>query len=99
MVITNIDRIRTLKGQPNCHYFTVKSLIYHAECQANAHFGRTETLKINPKPPLHSFATVCKLFESANKGSKPYRLEMSKKVAIDYGLDKWRKQLDDDTIS
>ena len=24
---------------------------------------------------------------------------MSKKVAIDYGLDKWRKRLDDDTIS
>ena len=44
-------------------------------------------------------ATVCKLFERANKGSKPYRLEMSKKVAIDYGLDKWRKRLDDDTIS
>ena len=74
----------------------VKSLIHYAECQANAHFGRTETLKINPKPPLHSMATVCKLFECANKGSKPYRLEMSKKVAIDYGLDKWRKRLDDE---
>ena len=39
------------------------------------------------------------LFESATKGSKPYRLEMSKKVVIDYGLDKWRKHLDDDSIS
>ena len=79
VVILNIDRIRTLIGQPSCHFFTVKSLIHHAECQANAHFGRTETLKINPQPPLHSMDTVCKLFESATKGSKPYILEMSKK--------------------
>ena len=98
-MISNVDWIRTLIGQPNCHFVTVKGIIHHVECQVNAHFGRTESLKINPKPPLHSMATVCKLFECANRGSKPYRLEMSKKVVIDYGLDKWRKWLDDDTIS
>ena len=65
--ITNIDRIRGLIGQPNCHYFTIKSL----ECKADAHFSRTESLKINKTPPLHSMATVCKLFEQATKGSKP----------------------------
>ena len=91
-MISNIDRIRTLIGQPNCHFFTVKSLIHHVERQVSAHFGRLESVKLNPKPPLHSMDTVCKLFESATKGSKPYRLEMSKKVVIDYGLDKWRKR-------
>ena len=44
-------------------------------------------------------AMVCKLFEQANQGSKPYRLEMSKKVVIDYDLDKWKRRLDDQTIS
>ena len=98
-LITNIDRIRGLIGQPNCHYFTIKGLIHHVECKADAHFSRTESLKINKTPPLHSMATVCKLFEHATKGSKPYRLEMSKRVVIDYGWDKWRKMLDDNTIS
>ena len=91
-IISNIDRIRGLIGQPNCHYFTIRSLIHHVECKADAHFSRTESLKINKTPPLHSMATVCKLFEQANKGSKPYRLEMSKQVAIDYDVDKWRKK-------
>ena len=76
--ITDIDKIRGLIGQPNCHYFTIKGLIHHVECKADAHFSRTESLKINKTPPLHSMATVCKLFEHATKGSKPYRLEMSK---------------------
>ena len=31
--------------------------------------------------------------------SKPYRLEMSKRVVIDYDVDKWKKRLNDNSIS
>ena len=71
VIISNIDRIRTLIGQPNCHYFTVKGLIHHVERQVSAHFGRLESVQLNTNPPLHSIDTVCKLFECANKGSEP----------------------------
>ena len=56
-------------------------------------------MKINKTPPLHSLDTVCKLFENATKGSKPYRLEMLKCSVIDYDVDKWKKRLNDNTIS
>ena len=97
--ITDIEQIKRLKGQPTYHTFTIRSLIHHVGCKADAHFSRTESLKINKTPPLHSHATVCKLFENATKGSKPYRLEMSERSVIDYDVDKWKKRLNDNTIS
>ena len=38
-------------------------------------------------------------FGSGQKGSKKYRLEMSKNLVIDYGLDRWRNKLGDNSIS
>ena len=54
---------------------------------------------LNPTPPVNSVDTVSELFAAAKKGLKKYRLEMSKEIAIDYGLDKWKVKLDDQTIS
>ena len=53
-LITDIDRIRRLIGQPTCYIFTVRSLIHHVKCKTDAHFSRTESLKINKTPPIHS---------------------------------------------
>merc|ERR1711947_59466 len=39
------------------------------------------------------------LFKSANKGSKTYRLEMSRKNRINYDVKKWTDRLNDDTIT
>merc|ERR1712055_556549 len=69
------------------------------KCKTDAHLGRTDSLKINRTPPLHSLDTVCKLFENATKGSKSYRLEMTRNNPIDYDVKKWAKRLNDDTIS
>ena len=69
-LITDIDIIRRLIGQPTCHIFTIRSLIHHVKCKSDAHFSRTEALKINKTPPIHTLNTVCKLFENAKKGSK-----------------------------
>ena len=44
-------------------------------------------------------ATVCTLFEQTTKGSKPYRLEMSKRSVTDYDVDKWKKSLNGNSIS
>ena len=48
---------------------------------------------------MHSLDTVCKLFDNATKGSKSYRLEMTRSNFIDYDVKKWAKRLNDDTIS
>ena len=67
-LITDIDRIRILINQPTCHEYNIRGLIQHVKCKTDGHFGRTESLKINRTPPLHSLDTVCKLFENAKKG-------------------------------
>ena len=97
--ITDVDKIKRLIGQPTCHTFTIKSLIHHVKCKTDAHFSRTESLKIDKTPPLHSLNTVCNLFENATKGSKSYRLEMSQRAVIDYDVDKWKRRVNDNTIS
>ena len=68
-IISNIDLIRGLIGQPNFHYFTIRTQIHHVKCRADTHFSRTESLKINKTPPLHSIATVCKIMQQ--KAQKP----------------------------
>ena len=73
-LIVDVERIKRLIEQPTCHTFTIKGLIKHVKCKTDAHFSRTESLKIYKTPPLHSLDTVCKLFENATKGSKSYRL-------------------------
>ena len=98
-LIKDVDKIRRLINQPTCHEYNIRGLIQHVKCKTDAHFGRTESLKINRTPPLHSLDTVCKLFENAKKGSKSYRLEMTRNNPIDYDVKKWAKRLNDDTIS
>merc|ERR1712030_271293 len=73
--ITDVDKIKRLIGQPPCHTFTIRGLIHHAKCKTDAHFSRTESLKINKTPPLHSLDTVCKLFENATKDWKCHNVQ------------------------
>ena len=69
--ITDVDKIKRLIGQPTCHTFTIKSLIHHVKCKTDAHFIRTESLKINKTPPLHSLDTT---FRERNQGLKIIRI-------------------------
>ena len=98
-LIEDVENIKRLIKQPTCHTFTIRGIIQHVKCKTDAHFSRTESLKINKTPPIHSLDTVCKLFENATKGSKSYRLEMSQSTVIDYVVNKWKKRLNDSTIS
>merc|ERR1711888_245811 len=82
-----------------CDDYTIMDLIQHVKIKTNAHFLKSESLELNRTPPLHSLDTVCKLFETATKGSKTYRLEMTRNNPIDYDVKKWVKILNDDTIS
>ena len=68
LLITDIDKIRRLINQPACHEYTIMGLIQHVKIKTNQHFLKSESLKLNRTPPLHSLDTVCKLFESATKG-------------------------------
>ena len=90
-LIVDVEKIKRLIEQPTCHTFTIRGLIQHVKCKTDAHFSRTESLKINKTPPIHSLDTVCKLFENATKGSKSYRLEMSQSTVIDYDVNKCKK--------
>ena len=92
-LIKDVDKIRRLINQPTCHEYNIRGLIQHVKCKTDAHFSRTESLKINRTPTLHSLNTVCKLFKNATKGSKSYRLEMSQSNVIDYDVKKWKKRL------
>ena len=92
-LIKDVEKIRRLIKQPTCHEYTIRGLIQHVKCKTDAHFSRTESLKINRTPPLHSLDTVCKLFENAKTGSKSYRMEMSQSNVIDYDVKKWRKKI------
>ena len=99
ILITDVEKIRRLINQPTCHNYTIMGLIQHVKIQTNAHFLKNESLEVNRTPPLHSLDTVSKLFEAATKGSKTYRLEMTRNNPIDYDVKKWVKRLNDDTIS
>ena len=89
--IRDVEKIRRLIKQPTCHEYTIKGLIQHVKFKTDAHFSRTESLKINRTPPLHSLDTVCKLFENAKTGSKSYRMEMSQSNVIDYDVKNGKK--------
>ena len=99
ILITDIEKIRRLINQPACHNYTIMGLIQHVKIKTNAHFLKNESLEVNRTPPLHSLDTVSKLFEAATKGSKTYRLEMTRNNPVDYDVKKWVKRLNDDTIS
>ena len=90
-LIRDVDKIRRLINQPACHEYTIRGLIQHVKCKTDAHFSRTESLKIKRTPPLHSLDTVCKRFEDFKNGSKLYRLEMVQNNPIDYDVKKWAK--------
>ena len=51
--IKNVEKIRTLIGQPDTHVFTLKKLIYHIEClftaQKDGKF--VDKPKMKPKTP------------------------------------------------